>query len=95
MDGIGTFFVVISIIMLLLTLASWLGKLSSAGLTAAKWFLICIGALLMIWGLYNTVGARLGLWKPLSLDQWLKPISDAVEHFFKWLWNALSGLFRR
>jgi len=93
--GLNAFFVVIGIIVMMLTLANWLGKLSNAGLTATRWFLVCVGALLLIWGLYNTIGARLGLWKPLSLDQWLKPISDAIERFFEWLWNMLAGLLRR
>jgi len=95
MGSLGTFFIVISVIMLLLTLASWLGKLSSAGLTVTKWFLISIGALLMLWGLYNTLGQRLGLWQPISLDAYLKPFTDAVEQFVEWLWNALARLIKR
>jgi len=89
------FFVVISVILALLTLAKWLGKLSQAGLTLTKWFLISVASLVMIWGIYNMLGQRLGLWEPISLDKWLQPLYDAMERFAEWMWSTLAGVLKR
>ena len=89
------FFVVISVILALLTLAKWLGQLSQAGLTLTKWFLISVAGLVMVWGIYNVIGQRLGIWSPISLDAYLKPISDAIERFIEWLLDMLARFLKR
>jgi len=89
------FFVVISVILALLTLAKWLGKLSQAGLTLTKWFLISTAGLVMVWGIYNVIGQRLGIWEPLSLDRWLQPLYSAMEKFAEWLWSIIGRFLKR
>ena len=65
-------------------------KMGASTITLFKWFLYGLGTLVLIWGLYNLIGAQLKLWEPLSLDSFfnmifeklgIKPIIDKLNEW--------------
>jgi len=83
----------ISILLIIIAIIGFLSKLGGAAYTLGKWFLLSLLILVMVWGLYNTIGSKLGLWQPLSLDQWLKPITEPLDAAVNWLWQKITALF--
>jgi hypothetical protein len=93
---LATVVAAIGILMILITLLRYMLKLGDVGASLLKWLLIGMLCLVLIWALYNKVGVETGWWKPISLDEYFKPLTDllyrlwdmvktAVQRFIEWL----------
>jgi Na+(H+)/acetate symporter ActP len=82
----------VSILLLIVAIIGFISKLGGMALSLGKWVLLGLLVLVMVWGLYNTLGARLGLWEPLSLDRWLKPVTEPLNAAANWLWEKFVSL---
>ena len=88
---ITMFLTLIGVLMIIVTLIRFLGKLSDVGGSLVKWLLIGLLCLVLVWALYNKIGVETGWWTPISLDKWLKPLTDALEGFY----NAIKNVVQR
>ena len=93
---LGTLVAAISIMIIIITLLKYMLKLGSVGASLLKWLLIGLLCLVLVWALYNKIGVETGWWKPISLDEYFKPLTDllnriwdmiktAVHRFIEWL----------
>ncbi|NPA99687.1 MAG: hypothetical protein GXO43_09945 [Crenarchaeota archaeon] len=94
--NLNTIFFLVSIVGAILTLLKIAGWLSKAGYNIVKWGAYTILGILVIWGLYNTIGVKLHLWDPISLDQFIyriPVIGDALKRLDDWLnqFNFFGG----
>lgn len=93
-------FTIFSILTFIYLIGKYANKVATA-VNPIRYFIGVILLIVIIWGLYNFIGAKTGLYEPLSLDKWINPIMDkfteSLDRFFSWLFDKLhlSGFYEK
>jgi len=91
-----TIFKLLFTIFSLLTIFYYIGKYSSkvaSTVNPIRYFLGTILLVMLFFALYNYVGYRTGLYKPITLDNILNPVFDKIKTAFDGFFRFIFSLF--